>query len=313
MRFLVVLSLLTGCKNDYAITREVVVDSFSQPGREDGVDILWVIDDSGSMYEEQGQLEAHAGSFIGYLSAVSVDFALGVTSADTSGDDPGALLGDVLSPDTTSLTDAFANQVARTDDGSRDERGFEAAILAADPAGINSDFNRSDADLEIIFFTDEDDGSAIAPGVLLDTLQTLREGQVVVNAIVGDPPSGCASIESAADAGLLYIEAQEQSGGLRESICSLDYETMLERVALRVLGLETTFYLRAVPDPASMEVLVDGAQIPARERHGWRYEAGLNAVVFDGYAVPQPGSDIVIRYYEWLGPAFEEEESDVEE
>lgn len=297
---------LTACQNDYDIHREVVTDAFSQPTRADGVDILWVIDNSASMYEERHQLAAHADSFISYLSAVPVDFQLGVISTDMSTTAPGALIGDMLSPDTADLVTRFKNQIDTITEGSRDEHGFEAARLGSDPGGVNADFNRTTADLEVIFFTDEDDQSPLTALELLEALERQRDGHVVTNAVVGDPPAGCASLETAADAGTKYIEAQAFSEGLRESICSLDYHAMLERVALRVLGLESTFLLRAVPDPGQVTVNVDGAVIPQRERHGWRYDPGLNAIVFDGYAIPQPGAEIFIRYYNWLGPTMED-------
>jgi len=314
MRALVLAGVfVVGCNNDFEINREVNVESFAQPARAEGVDILWIVDDSASMFEEQAQLELHADSFISYLSAVPVDFRLGVTSTDLSVDEPGVLVGDVLSPETPGLSDAFAAQIRHDEDGSRDEMGFEAAILAADPDGVNSGFNRTAADLEVIFFTDEDDNSELDALGLLEALEAGRDGGVVVNSVVGDPPSGCASLEAAADAGVKYIEAQELSLGLRESICALDYGAMLERVALRVLGMETHFYLAKVPSPASMEVIIDGAHIPSRERHGWQYEPGINAIVFDGYAVPRPGAEVVVRYYDWLGPAMEDDQTYVDE
>ena len=86
------------------------------------------------------------------------------------------------------------------------------------------------------------------------------------------------------------------TGGLRESICSLHYDALLERIALKALGLENTFALNAAPDLDTLQVLVNGATIHRRDRHGWQYDAGLNAVVFDGFAVPPPGADIVFRY-----------------
>ncbi|MFT4977158.1 MAG: hypothetical protein ACI8S6_003063, partial [Myxococcota bacterium] len=196
MRAIVWISVcLVGCNNDYDIHREVNVDSFVQPAREGGVDILWVVDDSASMYEEQAQLEAHADSFISYLSAVPVDFRLGVTSTDLSVEEPGVLVGPQLSPETPELAAAFAGQIRHDDDGSRDEMGFEAAALASDPEGINADFSRAGADLEVIFFSDEDDSSGLDALSLLESLERARDGMVVVNAIVGDPPSGCASLE----------------------------------------------------------------------------------------------------------------------
>jgi hypothetical protein len=54
---------------------------------------------------------------------------------------------------------------------------------------------------------------------------------------------------------------------------------------------------------------VDDVLVIERDRHGWRYEAGDNTIVFDGYAVPRPGAEIVVRYYEWVGPDLEDVET----
>jgi len=177
-----------------------------------------------------------------------------------------------------------------------------------DPDGINQELLRAESDLEIIFFSDEDDQSEWDADSFISELQILRPGNVSINAITGDPPEGCASVFGAADPGFKYQEAQEATYGLRESICSLQYDAMLERIALKVLGLQNTFALNSAPDLNTMEVLVDGAQIHRRDRHGWHYDAGLNAVIFDGFAVPRPGAEIVIKYALWIGT-----ESDLEE
>ena len=125
--------------------------------------------------------------------------------------------------------------------------------------------------------------------------------KIGVNVIVGDLPEGCASYSAAADPGVAYVEAQEATGGMRDSICAADYDAMLERMALKVIGLETTFYLSLVPDVDSVEVRSNGALIHPRQRHGWHYDAGLNAIVFDGYAVPPPAAQVEAKYYEWQG------------
>jgi hypothetical protein len=185
--------------------------------------------------------------------------------------------------------------------------GFYAAMLAGDPDG---GFGREVADLEVVFFTDEDDASEVTALETLEALEADRPGtKVVVNAIVGDPPEGCASLLAAANAGEKYIEAQQLTEGLRESICALDYDAMLERIALQVLGMNTTFALDYVPSPDSLDVRVDDVLVIERDRHGWRYEAGDNTIVFDGYAVPRPGAEIVVRYYEWVGPDLEDVET----
>ena len=292
---LLVVPLLAGCI-DYDVDRRRLTDDWSQPAREGGVDILWVVDDSQSMYEEQALLAAHAGAFISFLSTVAVDYQLGVVTTDPSA----GLAGDLLSADKEGLIEAFADQVTNGANGERVEQGF-AAALSAFPASGGA-FSRPEADIELVFFSDEDDQSGVAAADFLDALQAARpEGAVAVNAIVGDLPDGCAGLSAAADAGPAYVEAQEATGGARESICTADYDAMLERVALQVLGLDNTFALSAVPDLDTVEVRVDGALLHPRARHGWRYDAGANAIILDGYAVPPPGAAVEIRYYEWLG------------
>jgi hypothetical protein len=294
------LSLGSGCL-DYDVSRHKEREAFDQPGREGGVDILWVIDDSMSMYEEQEQLSIHSASFIGFLTTVSVDFHLGVITTDMDSDEAGELQGEVLSSETSGLVEAFSDLVTDSTDGSRDEHGFEAA-LDGNNSSINPDFVREDADLELIFFSDEDDHSGMDTEDFVSDLEAQRSGSsVTINSIVGDLPEGCASVLAAADPGEKYVEAQEATDGLRESICSFDYDAMLSRVAQHVLGLNVRFALLKIPNLDTVEVKVDGIIIHRRDRHGWWYDAGDNSIVFDGYAVPPPGSAIVITYYEWQG------------
>jgi hypothetical protein len=300
---------ISGCM-DYGVSRRYFSDSFVQPSRESGVDILWVVDNSASMFEEQDQLAAHADSFIGYLSRAPVDFLMGIASTDLSIDEPGVLVGEVLTSETPHLADEFADLIYM-DEGSRDEKGFYAALEAVDQSGPNGGIFRPDSDLEVIFFTDEDDQSDFQSSDFLEGLYSHRTGGVIaVNAIVGDPPEGCASVFGAADAGIKYQEAQEASEGLRESICSLDYDAMLGRIALKVLGLNDRIYLSAPPDLGTIEVRIDDVLMHRRERHGWRYDAGDNCIIFDGYAVPYPGSEVIVRYGEWIGPTEELMEED---
>lgn len=295
------LLLLVSCV-DYELNRRQMVESYVQPSREAGVEILWVIDNSASMFEEQEQLANHVAHFTDYITAAPVDFRIGVITTDMAVEKPGQLVDNqLLHPGTLDLADAFADLIL-LEEGSRDEMGFETTLLALEPEGVNQDMIDPAADLEIVFFSDEDEQSEMSAESFLSEVNFLRSnGNIAINSITGDPPEGCASIFGAADPGFKYHEVQENSYGLRESICSLDYETMLERIALKVLGLENTFALSTAPDLDSMEVLVDGALVHRRDRHGWQYDAGLNAIVFDGFAVPPPGAEIVFKYFLWIG------------
>ena len=304
MRFFPIL--LLGC-SDYKVSGQSSIETFFQNERLEGIDILWVIDDSATMYEENDLLMASAGEFISFVSNSSVDFQIGVVSTDMD-ENPGILRGPVLDVETSEMEDRFVEQIGSDRVGSRDERGFEAALIAADP-NVNMDFARARSDLEMVIFSDEDDHSDVEAATFLSQLQSQRpDSSVKIHAVVGDPPAGCVSVLAAADVGARYLEAQEASGGRRESICTLDYGSMLARVALDVIGLDTVFVMTKVPSPPTIELLVDGVEVQRRDVDGWRYNPGDNSIVFDGFAVPRAGATINITYNEWAGPLEDLEE-----
>ena len=54
-------------------------------------------------------------------------------------------------------------------------------------------------------------------------------------------------------------------------------------------------------DLGSIEVRREDVLLYQREENGWQYDAGQNAIVLDGYAIPGPGESIEVKYYGWLG------------
>lgn len=155
------------------------------------VDILWVVDSSGSMGPKQARLAANFARFVEQLTSANppIDFHIGVTSMDT--DDPatrGRLRGWNISGqggdfiactqdaqgglscntglDTASAVTAF-NQMARVGTvGSSVERGLLAAYLAlTNSANLSTAtearFVRQDAALYLVFVSDEDDSSCM--------------------------------------------------------------------------------------------------------------------------------------------------------
>ena len=74
-------AVLHGCSVEHQIERRVQLDTFVQePASE--VDILWVVDDSPSMAEEQARLADAFGDFIVNLEETNIDFRIGVVSTD---------------------------------------------------------------------------------------------------------------------------------------------------------------------------------------------------------------------------------------
>jgi len=165
------------------------------------VDLLVVIDDSGSMELEQQTL---ARAIQGELLAAFAELPslhIGVTSTNMGGDAdllctgqgddgrllvqssiegceglsvPGGFLSDIPLMDGTrlrnfdrELADALGCLVQLGTAGCGFEQPFAAAIRATDPS-VNPDFVRPGALLAVLFVTDEDDCSALSPDLFAD-------------------------------------------------------------------------------------------------------------------------------------------------
>jgi hypothetical protein len=291
---LVAVTVLGAC-SDYDYSQIYVTDLFDQESEPPPSDVLFVIDDSSSMSEEQAVLQANAVVFADALVASGAPFHVGVITTDVSTDAAGVLRGAMLTPDTPDLAGTAAAAFAVGIGGSRDERGLQAAALALD--GRNPDFHRDDAVVQIVVLSDEDDHSDGPVGDWLHSYHALAGGEgYALHAIVGDLPSGCASGTSAADPGARYLDAAAQTGGFVDSICADDYEAILGHVGLSVAGLLDTFVLSNFPDPDSIAVWVDSDVVAMDPANGWVYDPGGNAIVFTGTAVPTAGAAITVTY-----------------
>ncbi len=289
-----------GCV-ETSVTAIEYTDTWVQGERDRGVDILWIRDDSSTMTEEQDLLLDNANAFIIGLSQADIDYRLAAISTDVETHPAGTLLGPVLTPEDPDLEEAFATLLASNSSGSRNEHGIEAAVVAADPS-LTPDFARPDADLELVFFSDEDDHGDRTLASTLYALQDPRpNGTVRVTALVGDAPQGCASLLAAADPGFRYLELQEATAGLRGSICSPDYDALLLRTGLNALGLTDRFAFSQFPDTTSLEVYVGEESVPHDADPGWTYEIGDNTLRFDLDAIPGPGVTIYVTYKPFVG------------
>ncbi len=96
------------------------------------VDVLFVVDNSGSMSDEQNNIANNIDSMVAAAQAWNTNYQLAVTTTDI-GNDSGRFLGSprFVTPLTPNGLAAFANNVKNVgDNGSGTEEGLEAAYLA---------------------------------------------------------------------------------------------------------------------------------------------------------------------------------------
>lgn len=312
--------LSAGCGNERSFLTREEIDSFVQAPT-DKVDILFVVDDSVSMEDEQRALARGFGSFAQELSDTKVDFHIGVipTSHDSGDPSRGILIGDpqVLDRDTPDLAETFRDRALIGTSGSDKEKGLQAAFEATAPhmqITYNLNFLRPEANLLIIFVSDEDDcsdfGTLDADGAaacyarwdelkpveeLVGSLQRTKTdpNQLTVSAIVAFSDRACGD---AARAGLRYQKAAEMTGGTSYDICASDWSTILGDLGLSALGILDKFKLSSAAIPDTIEVYIDQVEQPQSATNGWTYDVDNWVVSFHGDSVPARGAFTSIVY-----------------
>ena len=127
------LLILVGCEqSDQQIHRQSQVDTFYQEPTNE-IDVLWVVDDSQSMANEQAKIADRFDAFLTGMDEAGVDWHIGVISTDLDNLQTAALLqGDppVLSRDTPGFREKFKSRVRVGIEGSDMEKGIDAAFQA---------------------------------------------------------------------------------------------------------------------------------------------------------------------------------------
>ncbi len=296
-------------------------DTFSQADRS-AVDVLFVVDNSGSMMEEQQAIGEAFDEFINYAVSQGIDYHIGVTTTGItpSGGGWAACPGGVdggeagrLFPATNErpryITQTTANAVnvfrSNVQVGVCHwwEEGLEAAYRAVSsplmdssdapntslPNDGNLGFYRPDARLSIIIVTDEDDHSSKDTNFYTNFFRTLKGAEnaekVTVHGVLGN---GC---NTASGNGDRYNTVIAATGGTTESICTTDWGRSLVNLAQETFGYSLRFPLSGRP-VGPVTVTVNGAPVNT----GWTFDSAQNSVVFTESTAPAPGSRVDVTY-----------------
>ena len=310
-----------GCGGEYDWNLRSETDVFAQAPNNQ-VDILWVVDDSYSMAEEQATLAAGFASFGDELEISGTDFHIGVITTSFEYTNPlrGALQGDP--PFLTAADDYEVEFQERATavgvEGSDKEKGLEAASWAVSPAmtapnGVNAGFVRSTAQLLIVVVSDEEDCSdngalegqspeacytesdQLIPVIdVIEDLQDLKDdpSRATISAIVGQADSPCPEVWH----GSRYIAAASNTGGFTGDICESNWNGMLATMGLHAVGIRDSFKLDDGAQADTITVDVDGASVVQSDTDGWTYDPRTWYVTFHGASVPPRDAVITISY-----------------
>jgi hypothetical protein len=303
--------LLPACM-EYEYAKLEVTDVFYQKPA-DAVDILLVIDSSGSMRPYQQKLSENFQGFLTYFVADYIDYHIGAVSTDIESSAAGQLVGPVITAETVDAAEAFADLVRVGAQGSANETGLEAARLAlTEPlvSSSNAGFLREEANLSIIFVSDEEDASPLPVNEYINRFFAIKgqRSRSVFNAsalCVVDFTS-CEDITTYGEESERYPDIATQTHGIVGDICADDFAPIVNELSLNMSKMEDTFFLSSLPDLASMRVSVNDVEIPC-DAGEWTYQLvekdgeALPAIVFLPSTMPLANSQIAVRYNQGSG------------
>ena len=266
------------------------VDSFVQPQSVDGVDILWVIDTSGSMTK--------------YRDSLIAGFEAMLTALPPSGWRLALISNDPLSASTESqfplvpgddIDDAVAMFTAMGV-GSKEE-GFDSTYEYIVNNPYSATWMRPDAALLVVFVSDEEDQSDTYFPILDDFISwysAQRNGSSFLSSIVNlsQAESICDPPPSVVDVGDRYMEATNHFNGVIVDICAEDWTPGVADASHQVEPREF-IELSHIPIEDSIRVFVNGALF-----YDWSYLSSTNTVYFS--TIPEGNSlvEVGYRYYE---------------
>ena len=320
------LLFLSGCVTDYAMHApkeyievivevevpsedgwdgEVWVDHFYQSATMDGIDILWVIDTSGSMSTFNSRLLLGIESMMNVLNGLpaTTQWRLAIISADATKSVNEVQFPLTYGSDVVDATNMFNNIITG---------GFEEGFDASYEYIINNPYSntwmRNDAALLIVFVSDESEQSSGFTGGAdyIGWLDSLGRPQTYVASIVNLTPADSLCNGNSMNIGTDYIEAANLSSGVIVDICSEDWSPGVQDAANQ---LEPVLEYKLTHDPIeeSIKVFVDGE---VYDNSLWYYESSINSVIFtetdtSGDLIGPPPSTLVE-----IGYVYEPEEPD---
>ncbi len=242
----------------------VATDSYTlEPFKRQPIDVLFVIDDSCSMENDQAALASNFEAFFGSFRANQVDFHVAAVTTDMDDDTrKGRFAGPVLTGKTPSPEQAFSKLVNVGSEGSAREQAFAGARAGlSEPllSSTNKGFLRDDADLALVFLGDEDDQSPFPLADFETFLRGLKTGdqRLSVTSIAG--LDGCLFPGLVRGWRLATLPTSfKQEGTL--ALCTTDYVNILRTTAGRLVNQRCIVGLKRPLDRSRrVRVTVNGA------------------------------------------------------
>lgn len=288
-----------GSVSDGTDEYQTVTEVFQQADEETKkLDILWVVDNSGSMSDEQSSLGANFSSFIDNFIYKDVDFKMAVTTTDVSTTYKKGLM---VSGSDLKLTSAkakedpiqFKSDFRKLVNVGTRGHGTESGLAATEGfmEKYAHSFVRPEAYLAVVVISDEEDQSSKTVKQYADYLKTFKisEGLVKFYSVVDVNNRNCCS-KGIATGGERYKQASNLTAGLIANIRD-DFHNVLTAMGDSIINLLDSFALASEPVAGSLKVYVNGALT-----NDYTYDSATHSIKFHENYLPPVGAEIKVTY-----------------
>ncbi|MGD1819814.1 MAG: hypothetical protein ACPKOI_08055 [Pleomorphochaeta sp.] len=260
-------------------------DAFTAQSGNNLADFLFVIDNSGSMSDEQTAISSAASEFWSKMNSAGLDFKAGVITTDSQ-----TLRGTGF----TSDQNQFVMDVRPGTSGNSTERGIYFAETAlrsialgdsSNGSVVTAGFPRPGASLSVIIMSDE---MSQYLGVFDPNNNLFIDRSYKVYSIIDIYSPG------------QYDDLSNSTGGIVASIKDISqFPTIMTQIATDAGGATSSYVLTNTPISSTIAVYINNNLVPQSSTDGWAYIESNNSIVFYGSYIPNSGETINI-VYNWI-------------
>ncbi|MCY4643436.1 MAG: hypothetical protein OXB88_02365 [Bacteriovoracales bacterium] len=303
--------------NDIDDVDQIQTDTFEQSNVQRSANILWIVDDSGSMKNDQRALGDNFSSFINtFVNSAqgnNLEFKMGIATTDPAQMtrtwyNADGLTHERLAEDRSEFINLFKNEIRVGTRGSNRERAFSASykFLEANPRWLRSSAaNNANSILSIIYVSDEKEQSGNSVEYWIDKLKKIKGDNLVrlysISCILNDPVTGQPVTSPCkrpfSRKGLeapRFIEASGATGGTTQSIRN-DFGANLQALSQSIYESMNSFILSKIfKSSGSIEVRVNGRIV--EEGVDWTYDSESNSIKFLPGKTPNRRATIEVEY-----------------
>ncbi len=232
-------------------------------------DVLFVVDNSVSMEDEQSNMSARFPLFITNLK--QINWRVGVITTDVDHPDYSYSDGQLqevtngkyyLDSQTTDAENLFSRVIHRTESGSPYEQGIYATYRFLErQKASKAPFMRSDASLNVVFLTDADETPYEGTNGLPFVQKRNKPDELVKylkanwpmkkfqfhSIVVGEGDSDCLAQSENESYGITYETLSKSTDGVRGSVCAKDYGSQLLFLGEKIKELVKSLTLDCAP------------------------------------------------------------------